>query len=537
MKFFIRILCIYSVIILSSCSTVQNRLPAEADNPLFDAVFSIPKGTIESEISFENNVRNELAAQQERIGKASFELIEVKTMPNTNAYKIELGLTKRSVLNHDVSLLHYKIFYTSSAFNDPIASYHLLDFLSHMSASKELLSPYSTFELYHNAKLGDPIALDLFYKIQTSENHYIDDQASTFFQDESYKNTKKRLEELRTQLAPKIKELKANRSTKKNERKAGLDILDKLPADQQFRTLVSKGDRVGAAELIKKYLPWEEMAPFEKQFWETYLAVVVNPVPLKERVLIYRGLDGDYVHRAYVAGHELSEKEAILQNKVFFMSTVLTKNQGTWNRRLRSLEAMNKKYIGEIDESSENSQAARISTMFLKHSGKAEGSPFLSFTPQMSVAESFGDERVSGFLIDPRLLNFNYTSAFEEEIEYLVPLTTFPDEIVGIVDKKLHPDEFVPNHMEEALDRRLEKLIANTYGENQKEEIVKKIKKNTYDFFKGETVLVNPDLPSVGKSNINFYKNFLTKNDPRPTLSPEGELGCKNLIQLFWVNE
>ncbi|MEA9356780.1 hypothetical protein SHI21_11215 [Bacteriovorax sp. PP10] len=534
MKFLVQHLFICAVIVLSSCTTVPNRFPAEAENTLFDAVFSIPKGNIPSEKSYKENFTNELTFQQERIEafKLKIELIETKSLAGDAAYKIEL------LVDPKTGLLTYKVFHIPSAFNDPIASYHLLDFLSHIITSEQFLSPYSTFELYYNAKNGDPIALEAFYKLHDQKNHFINQEASPFFESEGYKKNKHNLQKLKVELNSQIKKFKAERATKRTERKIGLDALDKAPEGKQFRMLVAKGDRAGAAAIIKKYLPWEAMAPFEKQFWENYLAVMVNPVPLAERVLIYRGLGDDFVNRAYVGGKELSEKEAILQNKAFFMSSVMIKNQGSWNRRLRSLEAMNEKYIVEINGTSEFSQSARITSMFLNHSANPQGSPFLSFSPAMSVAEGFvgGKERVSGYLFDPRILSFNYTSAFEEEIEYLVPLTTFPDELVGILDQDLTPGEYKIYHNEEFMNKRLEKLIASVYGENKKSEVVGKIKQNTYDFFKGNYAFMkNPEIQDIGKSNLTFYKNFLTKNDPQPALSPTGELDCKNLIKFFWV--
>jgi len=378
--------------------------------------------------------------------------------------------------------------------------------------------------------------MDSFLKIRRLPNSYFKENDQNVFEDPSYLKNRKDIESLRSKLAKDIKSFLADRKLAKQNRKKGLDALDKAPEGMQFRTLVAKGDRTAAANILRQYLPWEEMAPFEKQFWETHLEVMTNPVPLEERVVIYRGVDGDYVHRAYNGTKALTEKEAIDQNKAFFMSTLVVKNQGSWNRRLRSLESMNNKFIAMVEESNEYSSVARMTTMFGKHSASPNGSPFLSFTPKFSVAEDFGGSRVSAYLMDPRLLNFNYTSLFEEEIEYLVPLTTFPDELIGIVEDKVTDDNapYVPRN--KVLDEKLEKLILETYGSERQQEVLAKIKRNSFDFFKNEYHdMHDPAVKNVGKSNKLFYKNFLTKDDPKLVLSPEGDLTCKDLIELFWV--
>lgn len=531
MKNFVQLLFIIVVFSLNSCSSIQKRFPAEATDPLFEAIFTIPKSDMVGEKSFEKNITAEITAQEMRVRELNFriDILESQNLPKETAYKIELTIDPKT------SELVYKISRSADSFNDPVASYGLADFMSHLVSTAELNSPFSTFELYHNAKAGDPIALEAFYKIRASEHHFIDDEAKTYFESNSFKKNRDQIQKLRPQVTKQVKALKAKRTIEHEQRKLGLAALDKAPEGKQFRMYIAKGDRKNAAEVLRKYLPWEEMAPFEKQFWSTYLEVIENPVPLEERVFIYRGIDDDFIHKAYNGTKELSTNEAIKENKAFVMSSIMTKNQGSWNRRLRSLEAMNNKYIATINDTNEFTQSARITTMFLNHSANPQGSPFLSFTPSVSVATNFGENRLSAYLFDPRLLNFNYTSAFEEEIEFLVPLTTFPDELVGIADSAMEP-EGVHMDRQKVLNDQLEKLIAEKYGK-RKEEVLQKIKRNSYDFFKVEyrDAMIKPSGKDFGKSNIKFYKKFLTTDEPRPVLTPEGDLGCKDLIELFWV--
>lgn len=59
------------------------------------------------------------------------------------------------------------------------------------------------------------------------------------------------------------------------------------------------------------------MPPFEKLFWETHLTVMVDPLPLEDRVLIYRGINDDIVQTAQEGGKALS-KEELLKSKRYF---------------------------------------------------------------------------------------------------------------------------------------------------------------------------------------------------------------------------
>lgn len=536
MKNLISLILLCTLIFQAGCSSFTERTPAQVDNEYFHNAFSFPltskgktnhKASIEKVIS--DNIGGALHYPNKKTNAARAEFVASKTLAKGEAFHIEFDIDPKT------SQLVYRIYHAPGALQDDIASYSVMDFLVKIMDTGTLDTKEAFFEMYYNAKNGDPIAIDSFLKMRESDHSYIYGVDDTIFKSDEYKSSIKDVKAQRSKIASEIKLLKTKRAKDKVKRKSVLDALDKAPEAKQFRTLIAKGDREGAGAILRKYLPWEEMAPFEKNFWETYIEVIEKPVPLEQRVLIYRGLDEDFIHRGIVKGKELTEKEAINQNKAFIMSSGMVKNQGSWNRRLRSLEAMNGKFIGTVNGEDEYAQVARISTMFKRHSEEPKGSPFLSYTPKFGIAENFGGERVSAYLFDPRLLNFNYASGFESEIEYLVPLTTFPDELVGIADINLLPDN-MRYARREFLDTQLEKLVASEYGEAKKKDIVQKIKKNTYEFFKTEYA----DMPEVaGKSpaagNLAFYKKFLTKDDPKPVLSPKGDLNCKDLIEIFWM--
>lgn len=522
MKNLIQLLGLCLLLVLNACSTIVERVPAQVDNEIFNQAFSFPYIDKKADGDHKHLI-NDISTYQ--YGKStSIELVKVSKLPYDAAYKIELDIDPAT------SKFIYRVFHTPKALGDLNATHNVKGMLNSLIGNAGLRTPFMAFEIYHNAKAGDPIALDNLLKIRNQKDHY--GAGMDLYNNENYKTSAETIEELREQLKPEIKKLKAKRSADREKRKALLNDLDKAPEGKQFRYMIAKNDRKGAMAVLKKYLPWEGMAPFEKEFWETYIEVTINPVPLDQRVLIYRGIAEDYVHRVVVGTKELSEKEAILQSKAFVMSTGMVKNQGSWNRRLRTLEAMNSKFIATLDNSDEFAQSARMTTMFVNHSGTPEGSPFLSFSPKLSVAEQFGGSRVSAYLMDPRLLSFNYASAFESEIEYLVPLSTFPDEMIGIADSDLVPG--VDNG--KYLDEKLHKLISKEFGEAKTEEIITKIKKNSFSFFRG-TYKEMKDVKGVspGPSNLKFYKKFLTEDAPPVSLTKEGELNCKALIQLFWA--
>ena len=520
-----------TLFIQAGCSSYIERSPAQAEHDMLSEIMSF-SSTVEGKSDFKDKVVAEFDNYILPNGNFSspyqYELVQSKSLPEGKLFQVEL------VLDTKKDQLLYRIYHAPKAFQDEIATFSMLDLVIKLLSVHNQETHYDAFEIYYNAKNGDPFALNALVSMREDMLFYHFNK--TTLESSEFKKFQKELLSYKNAFTKEINLIKAQRSKDKLKRKSALDALDKALEAKQLKTMVAKGDRAGVANLLKKYLPWEEMAPFEKQFWETYLEVVAKPVPLEQRVLIYRGLDEDAIYKAATKGAELTEEEAITDSKAFIMSTLLVKNQGSWNRRLRSLEAMNDKYITRA-KSEEFSDVSRISVMFSNHSGEPKGSPFISFTPNIKIAEEFGSKRISSYLIDPRLLNYNYTSIFDHEIEHLLPLTTFPDELVGIADVELIKDQGLNPDRHKYLEKRLEQLITEEYGAAKKGEIITKIKRNSYSFFKKNYA----KMPAVktGKSpassNLAFYKKFLTKDDPKPVLSPKGELGCKDIMELFWM--
>jgi hypothetical protein len=211
-----------------------------------------------------------------------------------------------------------------------------------------------------------------------------------------------------------------------------LDLLDENPL--KLNDLILKSDRQGVVKLLRSYLPWPLMEPLEKLVWEEWLNAIEFP-DWKNSVVAFRGLDysTDKIQRS---GESFG-----------FMSTVLTKNQGNYNRRLRSLTT-NRIKNGEMLSSGFNAELnlVKIFDQMEIHSIDPKASSFLSFTLDPRVADRFAarnllkevDQKTlsiprGGFLavkIDSRRMIPNLVSSYTTEIELLTPLVVFPDEVV-----------------------------------------------------------------------------------------------------------
>ena len=543
-KSFLNLFIILTLALQFGCSTnvermAIQRLPANDGNEIFNAIFSIPQMQPDGKENLAKEAKIKFDAYTNPMNfvggvKRRFEYIPANSLPTGVQFKVELDVDAKT------SEFIYRIFHAPNAFKDKAATYTMFDFVERLINSDQFgRSLQAPFEAYYNAKRGDVLAIEDLLKIRKLEAQYVTSDIIELNKIPSYLASQKALEKLMEQHKKNVTQERARRKQANDKRKIGLEALDKAPEADQFRTKIAKGDRKGAMEILKKYLPWEDMAPFEREFWETYIEVTLNPVPLSERVLIYRGLEGDQIMEGYKAGKLLTEKEAIAEANAFVMSSGMVKNQGSWNRRLRSLEAMNEKFIGQINGDSDYADATRITTMFYNHSQNPQGSPFISFSPKYEVAESFGYTKVSAYLIDPRMLNFNYASTFDGEIEYLVPISTWPDELVGIAVVDVKPGDYnnvagVDGSRKKILDQNLKDKLKKIYGAKAPE-VEKRIKENSYHFFKGDfKEMKDPPGGNQGPANKKFYEAFLKGDAPKMTLSPDGNLSCKDLIELFW---
>ncbi len=203
-------------------------------------------------------------------------------------------------------------------------------------------------------------------------------------------------------------------------------VFDKLEKDPlKLNDLILKNDRQGVRKLIETYLPWDLMEPAETNAWRTWLDAMVNPDP-KRMQIVFRGMD-DY---------------PVLKNpsgQPGIVSTVLSKNQGNYTRRLRSLTTLRERFGGSrymINPNSENVQEMAtlnnnpsVLEEMKKHATDPRGSPFISVSDN-NIANRFGYSERVALRIDERRLVFNAMSFGFDEKERLIPLVIFPDEVL-----------------------------------------------------------------------------------------------------------
>ena len=431
-----------------------------------------------------------------------------------------------------------KIFHSVGAKFDRDASKELTYFLLKL-VSEKFISPYSLFELYYNGKGGDFLSLQTVAKIRLEtlldvNGYNLDEGAVNTVKAENIQSWKK----INDQFDREERIYNKNIKSQEEIRKSVMDALDKASDDGQFRNLVAKNDRKGAAALLRKYLPWEHMPPFEKLFWENHLTIMADPLPLEDRIMIYRGINDDIIQVAQVGGKELTREEATREQKMFLMSTMMTKNQGTWNRRLRSLTAMYEKFMGTDNSgSSEFTKSARITTMFVKHSADPKGSPFLSYTPKFDTAHSFGSQKNTMYFIDPRMMYFNYASSYANEVEFLLPIMSFPEDLAAIYDVKIHPEVKYDGIKAFMKARGIEKL-EKALGAGKGAATFERIELNSKKYFKPVMNEVNGAVkaPKPDGKFIAFFKNLfgMPTKKAAEVLDEKSDMPCLDLIQLFW---
>jgi hypothetical protein len=436
----------------------------------------------------------------------------------------------------------YKIViaYSKEGISDPIATAELINFLLILRNERYFLSHFSAFEMYYNAMEQDPVAVKNWAKIREVAAL----QSLTIELNDS--DIKKALSDRGAEWA-KEKETYTQKEGEELKRQSERDIkrreiiaaLDGASEDHQLKTLIANNDRAGVVNLLRKYLSWEQMAPFEKKYWESYLEIIQNPLPLDKRILLYRGNNDDIIYSAFQEGRELNKEIAKKEGKVFMMSTILTKNQGSWNRRLRSLTTMFKKYVGtNWQNEDEFTKSARMSTMFFKHSTNPEGSPFLSLTPKYNIARLYGDSKLTAYALDPRLLSFNFTSKFTHELEFLIPLFIFPEDVAAYSFEMEDPEI---NLSENQLKGIFKQKLVKVHGEQTGGEIYTKVLNNSLEFFypaRNRFVIKIPMDPIVTEPTFyeKFFEKFSVQKD-EATSSDATALKsgrCVDLIAKFW---
>ena len=228
--------------------------------------------------------------------------------------------------------------------------------------------------------------------------------------------------------------------------------------EPKLNELVARNDRVGVRKLLEAYLPWPLMEPAEKAAWREWLNAIENPDPSRLKV-VFRGLSDDRLMHTP-------------EGKPFLFSTLLTRNQGSYTRRLRSLETMRERLHQQASPFVGGIRQVLLMKLFAAHAMSPQGSPFLSFSG-LEVALNFaqprsgprGQVRVGAFRIDERRLVGN-PGGWNGEAEVLAPLLVFPDEVVDLIDGPLEEpgatQPLVRNRFRQALEKVLGRVLATS---------------------------------------------------------------------------
>jgi hypothetical protein len=526
-KIIITMTIVVFFLFLSSCSIfTHRRYPANTEQKIT---------TIEklNEFKFQHSHVRHFS---KNYGKLIAEYIE-NTNTEPNDFKVALYLDtslSRDVAYYTEFIINKDSFkvlvhHSAEALNDPVSSSELMNFFRTVQNKRIFLNKLSPFEMYYNAIKGDLEALQNWAKIRVYSAHL--NSVSEFGVEEAPQSLAERESEwakvVDSYLIP-IKQKIKMKNSQDLKRRPIMNILDKAQESLQFKNLIAKNDRHGVAHLLKNYLPWEHMAPFEKSYWENYLDIIKNPLPMNKRVLIYRGLDDNFIYSAYNDGIELKKDMARKYGNIFIMATIIGNNQGSWNRRLRSLLTMYNKFIATNPrKSDEFTKSARISTMFSNHAITPLGSPFISLTPSFFIAQTFGSSKMASFALDPRLLSFNFSTKYDDEREYLTPLLVFPEDVASYFENGLH-SEFEKN--EEDMRNLFRKNLTVRFGEKEGDSIYQDILKNSKEYFN-----ISDDSNQSSKFPFNdrdYFLDIFNNIYSKKHISSEN-ISDKNCLELF----
>lgn len=308
----------------------------------------------------------------------------------------------------------------------------------------EVESPHAVAEILANIKEGSPTAKARWASIEARILKATELKAQ-YLQDLNLSSNA--LNQVREQIEAQLPELNAKAAQHIRKQQKSLDqwkaqtgALDKMEAMQdKLDDLILKNDRKGVRQLLESYLPWAVMEPVEANTWKIWLDAIENP-DMSKTTVAFRGLkyDTDKIQR-----RQTTKGEAF-----GFMSTVLTKNQGSYTRRLRSLST-NREKNGDIGMTQKTAQnfSVKITDQMTAHAKNPVASSFISFTYDPAVAYRFMGQDVmkeikgekvkvpyGGMLVvkmDSRRMIPNLPSMYSNEIELLAPLIVFPDEVVS----------------------------------------------------------------------------------------------------------
>lgn len=296
----------------------------------------------------------------------------------------------------------------------------------------------SHIEVLKNAQAGSPVAQEYVARLElvNLNNLYL---ASDMPQFDLFKSQleieKQKAADKATAMHEIAKKYIVAQQKKIDRWREETQVLEKYESmDEKLNDLILNNDRKGVADMLRAYLPWAVMEPVEAKTWQLWIEAIEKPNKSKTTIA-FRGID--------YATDKVQRKKTATGESIGLMSTVLTKNQGSYTRRLRSL-SVNRLKNGSAD----GSPNIRMTTQILRHTSDPVASNFLSFSYSPGEAAQFSGrdkpngESGGGFIavkVDSRRFRPNLFT-IGGEAELLVPLIIFPDEVLKYREGKFHAD-------------------------------------------------------------------------------------------------
>ncbi len=193
------------LLIQAGCSSFTERSPAQVDSKHFHNAFSF-SATVKGKTNHKDTIDKVIADimaigvnyPDKKAETSRAEFVASKTLAQGEAFHLELDIDPKT------SQLIYRIFHAPDAFQDDIASYALMNFLSKTIGNEKLDTNQAIFEMYYNAKRGDPIALDNFFKMHDTKYGLIYGIDNNIFNSDDYKKNSKKIETQRSEITSEI---------------------------------------------------------------------------------------------------------------------------------------------------------------------------------------------------------------------------------------------------------------------------------------------------------------------------------------------
>lgn len=220
--------------------------------------------------------------------------------------------------------------------------------------------------------------------------------------------------------------------------------------EAQLAALVKNNDRLKVAEIIETILPWEVFEPSESLTWKNYVDSIRNP-QLSDSFVMYRGSDKqDKLQLVFDSENNVKEL-GIFAKKI-------TSGSGSHVHRILDIPHLLERtgVLGNMEFIPPYQMPHTLSAMVTNHSINPFGSLFISWSISPDIAFRFlqstnsieakpkesidrvekkylassASGAVIAAIVDRRRLFINAFSGYRQELEVLVPLIVFPDEII-----------------------------------------------------------------------------------------------------------